>query len=549
MARVVLVGPGSEGITALETALRGRGHGVVVSEDVAHALLLLRVFKPEVVLVPRLPEAHELAVLRAESRAPLVVAGDVDVGRALQLVAQGVARVLPTSSGLPQIEAAIAAPLGKERGVERVLQQLALTDATGTVTVRPSDGGAVLGTILVEHGRAREARGVGAQDILRDLAMLDLAVVCEYLPGGTLAAASDADDDDLDDGVDIDIIDDIDGGALALSAASRAALLANLPPLSVLLVEDDRDLLRLYTLVLKKRGWRVEGFADAAAAFARAQIAPPDVIVTDLMMPRTSGWDLLGLVRSTARLRDTSFVLCSHNTELLQSLKRAGAGADAYVAKAARSEHVAMAIEKLLAPRRELELQLASGRARVEGRFVGCGAQWLLRDLARLQASGRLVLRNGALRVSIGLRAGHLVDANGIVGGEALARRESLRAVLLGRGGEVEFARSEAVGEGGTPLQAILDELCDDLDRRAEKLRTAASLGGVRLQARPALLDAYRTVCPPEALVVVDAVAAGRDVRPLVAQGASSALVERVVADLLRKDALVPDVGGRAPAA
>ena len=69
--------------------------------------------------------------------------------------------------------------------------------------------------------------------------------------------------------------------------------------LRVVLVDDEPDALEFLAFVLENEGEEVAFFTDPRAALEDAVARPPDVLVSDLYMPRMSGWELV----EQARLR------------------------------------------------------------------------------------------------------------------------------------------------------------------------------------------------------------------------------------------------------
>lgn len=65
----------------------------------------------------------------------------------------------------------------------------------------------------------------------------------------------------------------------------------------LIVVDDDADTLRLLTLVLERAGAIVVPAASAAQGLKRVSEAPPDVLLTDIEMPREDGYSLLQRVR------------------------------------------------------------------------------------------------------------------------------------------------------------------------------------------------------------------------------------------------------------
>lgn len=70
---------------------------------------------------------------------------------------------------------------------------------------------------------------------------------------------------------------------------------------TVLLVEDDGDVRRLATEILHKHGYRVFDFGhpEDALGFARESSEPPDLLITDVVMPQFNGCELYRRLRET----------------------------------------------------------------------------------------------------------------------------------------------------------------------------------------------------------------------------------------------------------
>ena len=77
----------------------------------------------------------------------------------------------------------------------------------------------------------------------------------------------------------------------------------------VLLAEDNVDLRTFIRTMLTKAGHDVLVAADGAEAWEMAEKDPPDLIVSDLMMPRMDGYELLRKVKTTAGTRQIPVIL------------------------------------------------------------------------------------------------------------------------------------------------------------------------------------------------------------------------------------------------
>jgi len=76
----------------------------------------------------------------------------------------------------------------------------------------------------------------------------------------------------------------------------------------ILLVDDDLSLAKLFQYNLTKAGFECVIFTDAAAAFEAAQASPPDIIVSDIMMPNIDGFTFRKMVVADSVLKQIPFV-------------------------------------------------------------------------------------------------------------------------------------------------------------------------------------------------------------------------------------------------
>ena len=79
----------------------------------------------------------------------------------------------------------------------------------------------------------------------------------------------------------------------------------------VLIAEDDQDIAVILTRLLTRAGHTVRHAPDGVAALERGVADPPDVVLTDLGMPRMDGLELTRAIRADPRLADTPIVMLS----------------------------------------------------------------------------------------------------------------------------------------------------------------------------------------------------------------------------------------------
>jgi CheY-like chemotaxis protein len=79
----------------------------------------------------------------------------------------------------------------------------------------------------------------------------------------------------------------------------------------ILVVDDEFDVLSAYTMLFEFRGFRVRTAANGEQALAAAALEPPDIVVSDYMMPVLDGAELCLAWRADPALRDIPFILSS----------------------------------------------------------------------------------------------------------------------------------------------------------------------------------------------------------------------------------------------
>lgn len=80
---------------------------------------------------------------------------------------------------------------------------------------------------------------------------------------------------------------------------------------TILLVDDEQEMLDLFTEVLELMNHHVLGAHDGREALSIAREANPDLVVTDWNMPRMTGLELCHELHEDARLRDIPIILHS----------------------------------------------------------------------------------------------------------------------------------------------------------------------------------------------------------------------------------------------
>ena len=117
----------------------------------------------------------------------------------------------------------------------------------------------------------------------------------------------------------------------------------------ILLVEDDRSLREIYGVRLLAEGYDIVSAGDGEEALAMAIKERPDLIVSDVMMPKISGFDMLDILRSTTETRDIRVIMMTALSSADQRARGEQLGADRYLVKSQVGiEDVVRAVHEVL---------------------------------------------------------------------------------------------------------------------------------------------------------------------------------------------------------
>src|SRR5919197_2375845 len=166
-------------------------------------------------------------------------------------------------------------------------------------------------------------------------------------------------------------------------AAIGCARLPGMSPPTVLLVEDEPDIVALLTDFLAVEGFGVLAAADAHAAIAALERDGVDCVVLDVMLPGGSGFDVCRRIRERS---DVPLLFLSARGEDGDKLRGPASGQEDYTVKSATPAEVVARVKAVLrrssngrSSRRRtygrLEVDLAAHEALVDGKPVALTAR------------------------------------------------------------------------------------------------------------------------------------------------------------------------------
>jgi two-component system, OmpR family, alkaline phosphatase synthesis response regulator PhoP len=117
---------------------------------------------------------------------------------------------------------------------------------------------------------------------------------------------------------------------------------------SILVVDDDPEIVTMLSMRLGKRGYQVTTASDGNKALEVAKAGKFDIVLLDVMMPGKSGWEVARALKQDPATQDVKIVMVSAIGEKTNEITAPIYGADAHVDKPFEFEHLERVIARLL---------------------------------------------------------------------------------------------------------------------------------------------------------------------------------------------------------
>lgn len=114
---------------------------------------------------------------------------------------------------------------------------------------------------------------------------------------------------------------------------------------TILIVEDNPSEMELISHYLKEGGYTVINAVGAKEALNKVSEQKPDVIITDVVMPGMSGFELCRRLKTHPATEKVPIVICSSKNQEIDRLWGMKQGADAYLTKPFTREQILRAIK------------------------------------------------------------------------------------------------------------------------------------------------------------------------------------------------------------
>jgi CheY-like chemotaxis protein len=252
-------------------------------------------------------------------------------------------------------------------------------------------------------------------------------------------------------------------------------------PGRILIVDDDPWILRMVSALLDKRGYDIVTASDGEEGLKKATQIRPDLLITDVMMPKMDGWELVRALRARADLAFTPVLFLTALSGEDDRIRGFRLGADDYLPKPFRFEELDLRVQKVLERNGAIHAKLAeAAKAPVSTRSIpalrgsldqlGLSSLLVMMEMERksgvLQLErpgviGRLFVRDGRV-VAARLEGPHAPD-------DARTGAETVYHVLTWSDGDFEFSAVEVLMED--EMQTSTTHLLMEAARLMDELR------------------------------------------------------------------------------
>jgi len=120
---------------------------------------------------------------------------------------------------------------------------------------------------------------------------------------------------------------------------------------TILVVDDDKSILRTFTRILQKSGYAVDVAETGGEAMDKAENQHYDLALVDIRLPDMDGTDLLAKLKK--QLQDTVKIMITGFPSLETGVKALDEGADAYLVKPVKPQELLLLLEEKLKSREE----------------------------------------------------------------------------------------------------------------------------------------------------------------------------------------------------
>lgn len=116
----------------------------------------------------------------------------------------------------------------------------------------------------------------------------------------------------------------------------------------ILIVEDEESLLKLESILLTTRGYKVSGVTDGLKALEAIEKERPDLVLLDIMIPGIDGFEVCRRIKANPATAELPVIMLTAKKSSADQARGAEAGANAYMTKPFKSGKIIEIVEELL---------------------------------------------------------------------------------------------------------------------------------------------------------------------------------------------------------
>lgn len=120
-------------------------------------------------------------------------------------------------------------------------------------------------------------------------------------------------------------------------------------PSSVLVVDDEPNIVLSLEFLMQQAGYEVRVAADGEAALAAVEERPPDVVLLDVMIPKRDGFDVCQTIRANPAWGGVHIIMLTARGREIEREKGLALGADEYITKPFSTREVLDRVRRALA--------------------------------------------------------------------------------------------------------------------------------------------------------------------------------------------------------
>ena len=104
-------------------------------------------------------------------------------------------------------------------------------------------------------------------------------------------------------------------------------------PKKILVVDDETELLKAISILLKTSGYEVVTAQDGQEGLEKAKSLSPDLIVLDILMPKMDGYEVCRLLKFDEKYKSIPIIMLTAKVQDIDKAMGKKVGADDYIAK------------------------------------------------------------------------------------------------------------------------------------------------------------------------------------------------------------------------